>query len=312
MSKYDESIHAMLWAWADKHHQGQLDDKVRTGPVLRRDLEIENVVIPPNGLHANKIRGAIPEAKRHRWFGSLKSSQALAQSVFAAIEAFDRYDILAKARSECGRVAFFESYYGWSLALEHEVATLNERPSRRTNIDVLMGSPSKRVAVECKFTETGFGKCSRPDQQKDSPQYCDGNYHTQQGRNSRCALSEYGIKYWDYLPQLFDWAADQDHVPCPFGDVYQIARNAIAATLTDSGELEPDTGHALLVYDRRNPAFQQGGEGNRQWRAATAACLIPSLLRRVSWQSLLTPLALAPELKWLVDGLEQKYGITAE
>jgi len=120
------------------------------------------------------------------------------------------------------------------------------------------------------------------------------------------------IRYWEHLPRLFAWPSDRDHDPCPFGTVYQLAQNALAATVMPSGEIDPAQGHALVVYDARNPAFDAGGGAVRQWEAAVGACLVPGLLRRVSWQRLLAAITPAQELTWLVDGLREKYGIVAD
>ncbi len=234
--------------------------------------------------------------------------------MFGAISAFDRLEALATITAECGRPAFFQTHRGWTVALEHEVDTLGE--PRPTSVDVLLSGPGRRVAIECKFTEVEFGTCSRPRLRPGdaaySEQRCDGNYRVQAGRSDRCALTAIGIRYWDHLPRLFAWPADRDHEPCPFGAVYQLARNALASVVTPDGEVDPTRGYALVLYDARNPAFQAGGEADRQWEAAIAVCLIPGLLRRLSWQRLLTFIATVPDLSWLVDALRHKYALLPE
>ena len=271
-------------------------------------------MVPDDGIRASEIRAAIPAAKWHRWFGSLKSSQALTQSVFGALGTFDRLDLLNSVPAECGRPAFFGRYSGWTLDLEHDVRELNE--PRPTNVDVIFRAPGNRVAVECKFTERDFGSCSRPNLRPNdsryAKQYCEGNYRVQHGRRERCSLTEIGIRYWEYLPQLFNWPADRDHVPCPFRDVYQLARNALAAAVKPDGALDTDSGHVLLVYDANNPEFQPGGKAELQWQAANSACRVEGLLRRLSWQRLLKALSGASELSYLVDGAGRKYGLKAE
>ena len=178
-------------------------------------------------------------------------------------------------------------------------------------MDALLSGPKRRVAVECKFTETEFGTCSRPRLKRSNPAWCDKSYRIQHGRRSRCALTETGVLYWNYLPALFDWPGDRDHRPCPFGTVYQLARNALAATVAPNGDFDPAGGHALVLYDARNPAFQGEGEAGRQWASASVAATrrAPGLLRRASWQGLMSVLAEAPELAWLVEGVRDKYGI---
>ena len=120
------------------------------------------------------------------------------------------------------------------------------------------------------------------------------------------------MRYWEHLPRLFAWNADRGHDPRSFGTVYQLARNALAATVMPSGEVDPARGHALVTYDARNPAFDAGGEADPQWEAAVDACLLPGLLRRVSWQRLSGVFAQPPELTWLVDGLREKYGLVTD
>jgi len=128
----------------------------------------------------------------------------------------------------------------------------------------------------------------------------------------RCTLTSIGVRYWEHLPRLFAWASDRDHVPCPFAAVYHLTRNPLTATVMPSGEVDPAGGHAPVVYDSRNPTFDAGGEADRQWEAAVGACLVPGLLRRVSWRCLAGFITQASELTWLVDGLGEKYGIAAD
>ena len=315
-SCYLDRVRRTLGAWADRYHVGQLDGSRRQGrpPVLDHQYAELDVLVPPDGSHAEQIRAALAPRQRHRHFTSLRSSQALAQSVFANIAAADRLDLLANVTSECGRPAFFTEHEGWGLEFEHDVDRLGE--PRPTSIDVLLARNDRRVAVECKFTEAEFGTCSRPRLRPGDPgyleQYCDGSYRIQESRKERCALTSIGVRYWEHLPRLFAWNAERDHDPCPFGAVYQLARNALAATVMPSGDLDPASGHALVVYDARNPAFDAGGEANRQWEAAVGACVVPGLLRRVSWQRLAGFITPAPELIWLVDGLREKCGIVAD
>ena len=239
----------------------------------------------------------------------MKSSQALTQSVFAAIRAFDRLDLLEGIAAECGLSAFFNDKQDWTMSLEHEVRGLDE--PQPTNVDVLLGRLDQRVAIECKFSENEFGTCSRTDKKRypEPEKYCDGNYRLQSSRRHRCALTEIGIRYWEHLPHLFEWSSDHDHTPCPFGDTYQLARNALAATVTTGGDLKPTRGHVLAIYDARNPAFGPGGKANGQWQHVVGACLHQGLFRRLSWQGLLARLAEAPEFAYLIDSLGAKHGL---
>ena len=112
---------------------------------------------------------------------------------------------------------------------------------------------------------------------------------------------------WQYLPELFDWSADRNMNPCPLQGTYQLARNVLAACVQPDGTVDANSGHALVIYDDRNPAFLPGGEAARQWEAATGALVRRSRLRRCSWQRLVAQLATDPDLAWLVNGLAAKY-----
>ena len=307
--EYEKEVLQSLWSWSNQYHLDQLDgiERQRRPPVLTVEFAMESVLVPQNGSKVSDILAAIPQSQRHRWFRSLKSSQALTQSVFGAIRAFDRLDLLESVPADCGRPAFFDDHRGTTFDFEHDVRYLGE--PRPTSIDVLLSGPQKRVAIECKFTEREFGTCSRPQLRSDDGQYCNGNYMVQHGRRERCSLTEIGVQYWKHLPQIFDWLADRDHVPCPFGHVYQLARNALAATVTPDGKLDPTTGHALVVYDARNPEFQCDGRAEKQIESVLAACRVPGLIRRLSWQRLIANLNGAPELGYLVENLGKKYGL---
>lgn len=308
-NRYLTDLNAVLWQWADRYHADELDGGGRANrpPVLRPPFVDRNVLTPaepPSMVSA--IRLAILPEQRHRHFASLRSSQALTQSVFGALRTLQRLDLLAGIAAECGRAAFFEAADGWSLTFEHEVRSLNE--PRPTSVDVLLQGP-RRVAIECKFTEGEFGTCSRPRLKPTDSEFCDGNYYAQHSRKERCALTSIGVGYWKYLEALFDWPADQDHLPCPLESTYQVVRNALAVAVAEDGSLEPDRGHALILYDARNPAFLAAGKAGQQWQDAIAACRIPGLLRRLSWQQLLVHLDGLADLGWLTSALKAKYGL---
>ena len=312
---YENALLGHLWGWADRYHSSELDGVRRIGqpPVLRVEFASKAVLVPPDPARASGVVSAIPSKARHRWFRSFKSSQALAQSVFGAVRSFGRLDLLDGVIAECGRPAFLENTGGASLVLEHEVRSLGE--PRPTSVDVLLEARSRRVAVECKLTEREFGVCSRPQVSpsdlKFAQKHCDGNYRVQRGRRERCALTEIGIRYWTYLPDLFDWTADCDLRPCPFSEVYQLARNALAATVT-AGGFDRKAGHVLVVYDARNPEYAAGGAAQRQYESAIRDCRVPGLIRRLSWQRLAWAFTGAPEFGYLLAGLEGKYGIRPE
>ena len=274
-----------------------------------------NLITPPAASPklVQAIADSIPRADRHRHFASMRSSQALAQSVFAGLKETRNLGALAGLESECGAPAFFDTASGYELKLERQISLLNE--PRPTSVDAFFSGPS-RVAVEVKFTEDEFGRCSRPElRARDSAfarEHCDGTFTAQRDRKERCTVSELGIRYWELIPEIFDWSGSEDHRPCPLRPTYQLVRNILAACVCDDGVFDIDSGHALVVYDERNPAFAPGGSADLQWWATIRALRYPRLLRRVSWQKLAAHLAHSRELGWLTEGLREKYGIRGD
>lgn len=310
---YMADLNLKWWSWANANCLDELDGVARKGrpPKYSEKFTGSNISLPSDEATAKHIVSMIPDNQRHRHFGSFRSSQALAQSIFGAISAYGRFDLLAQVRAECGRPAFFDKEANCTAKFEHEVSALGE--PRPTSIDVLLQNGSRKIAVECKFTEDKFGECSRPNLRPGQPgyesQHCDGTYSRQNGRKARCALTEIGVQYWSHAPRLFDWQAEQDCAPCPLRTTYQIARNAMAAVLDGAGDFHPMSGHMLFVYDARNPSYDAGGKADRQHEEIAAACRYPSLIRRVSWQRVLRSLAETDDLGWLVDAVQDKHGL---
>lgn len=283
-------------------------------PVFARDSVVHNLLYPPGASAAihGQILSSLPASERHRHFGSMRSSQALAQSVFGSLAVLGKTQVLADVPAEDGRPAFGEEVAKSAVTLEMSIRHLGE--PRPTSVDVWLEG-TQRVAVECKLTEPEFGTCSRPSLREGRDRnyerdHCDGTYTQQRSRSSRCTLTEIGVRYWEYVPKLFQWPGDSDLKPCPLRATYQLVRNVLAACVRPDGSIDFGA-HALVIYDERNPAFRSGGHSDKQWNAATSALLRPESLRRCSWQTLAKHLAHDVDLVWLVDGLRAKYGIRA-
>ena len=89
---------------------------------------------------------------------------------------------------------------------------------------------------------------------------------------------------------------------------HQQVRNILAACVRAGGVLDP-AGHAVLLYDGRNPDFAEGGKGHEAWQAVHSALKNPVLLRRCTWQELAACLRQDAELDWLTGALRNKYGL---
>ncbi len=73
--------------------------------------------------------------------------------------------------------------------------------------------------------------------------------------------------------------------------------------------MSQDNGHTVLIYDRRNPAFQEGGRGLGAFLETQNALYNPRLLRKCSWQDIVSHLRKKDELLWLTEQLKIKYGL---
>lgn len=282
--------------------------------VFKREHRDRNLMIPPPCSISERadIVSRISRSKRHRHFGSMQSSQALAQSVFGTIDVLGRLPKLSTIRAEDGRPAFSSTLSQTKLELEKDIDTLGEQSGRSTSVDVWFDGPY-RIAVECKLAEPKFGTCSRTRLKRThkdfETQFCEGQYARQRGRKTRCSLTEINIRYWDYAKAAFGWSPEVDHRQCPMNNTYQLVRNVLAACVMKDGTLNEGIGHALIIYDQRNPAMAQDGECERQWQEVYGALQNGGTLRRLSWQSLIAQWPRDDLLDWLRDELKAKYGL---
>ena len=180
------------------------------------------------------------------------SSQALALDVFGTLK-------YAKSRDRvCNLMAsLLEVPPGgpWEVLLEFEDPdNLLHEMQHKSQIDVLLKGAKSLIALECKFAETRLEPCSQIGKTGKGVVQCNGNYELQvnpaNGRTSFCALSGKGIRYWEHIPRIFQFPADQAHRPCPFArDWYQWMRTLVMAdALAEKRGLRPAAG--LVYVDR--------------------------------------------------------------
>jgi len=276
--------------------------------VFLKSAETHNVLVDPelSATEQNLILKAIPPWKRHRWFRSMKSSQALVQSIFGTLKTLGMLRILADVISEENTRPFDFGGGEPDAELEKGVTTLGELDGRMTEVDVFL-SLNHRVAVECKLAEQHVGTCSRPRLDPADPFHCDGSYTHQHGRAAKCSLAEAGILYWRFIPHLFRWDAAGDMVECPLRGTYQLVRNVLAACVRD-GQVDADNGVAVLLYDARNPAFADG-EGFSAYETVRRALFNPGNTCRVTWQSIVACMSEHQALGWLTTEVRLKYGL---
>ena len=165
--RYAGALTAHLWAYqetvfADEEHLfDQKYSHLPNPPVFTRESADRNVIVPDGPAQAAALLKLLPPGKQHRWFRSMKSSQALALSVFGNLKILNRADCLATVQDEDGfGPAFRNGVIGPDdLQLEYDVTSLNE--IRATSVDLFV-SGLAITCVECKLSEVEVGCCSRP------------------------------------------------------------------------------------------------------------------------------------------------------
>lgn len=283
-------------------------------PVFRTEHASINVLLRDGipELEGAKVLSTMPVGSRHKWFRSMASSQALTQSVFGNLIAHEKLSCLSTLVGDDGKPLFIrDPSHSSQCQLEFEVDYLAEKSRGRTSVDVLFNG-SYRIAVECKLSEAEVGSCSRPRLRPSEPsfaaQFCDGRYAVQRGRSSPCSLTEFEVKYWKYIPLILNWSAEKDHDPCPLNSTYQLVRNLLAVCVDRTGRVSLDSGHVVLLYDERNPAFQAEGDGITAWKKVRAALKKPTLMQMCAWQEIVSCLRTDESLNWLTYELGEKYG----
>ncbi len=282
-------------------------------PVFRTDEAYRNVLFRNNASQQefDRLLGLIPKSDRHKWFRSMNSSQALAQSVLGNLAIFGHLNCLSELQDEDGLALLGETQAtSGNFAMEYKINYLGE--PQRTSLDGYLAG-DYRVAIECKFTEAEVGTCSRPRltpaNSNFESEHCNGTYSKQRSRHERCSLTEVGVMYWRYIPHFFRWDSEGDLDPCPLSTNYQLVRNILAIGVNPDGQVSTTGGHVVLIYDERNPAFQKGGDGFVAFEVTRQALYEPSMLRKCSWQRIVNHMRDEGILPWLTEQLALKYGL---
>jgi hypothetical protein len=282
-------------------------------PVFRKSEAWHNIIVKPNASQQeiDSLQALVPEGDRHKWFRSMNSSQALAQSILGNLAIYGLLSELSELQDDDGLALFGKAQVlPDNFAMEYKIDYLGE--PRPTSLDGYIKG-DYRVAIECKFTEAEVGTCSRPRltpvDSNYEREYCNGTYTKQKARKEYCSLTEVGVLYWHYIPQLFQWNSGQDLIPCPLAANYQLVRNILAISISPNGNVSSTKGHVVLIYDERNPAFQRGGTGFIAFMETQRALREPTMLRKCSWQRITQHLRSKGTLSWLTEQLKLKYGL---
>ena len=131
MGAYDDYVSAVVdhfWDYAE-HEFGdrpqlfeRSDRSPKRPPVFVSEAAEQNVLYPPHA--APTVRQAIvtsvPAAERHRHFASMRSSQALAQSIFGSLAALGKAGVLAGLSTDDARPTVRN---GVTVRMEYRVCT---------------------------------------------------------------------------------------------------------------------------------------------------------------------------------------------
>jgi len=194
-------------------------------------------------IEANLFPGAVPSVQpwqTFRWHSALgnvcdsykeHSSQALLIDVLGTLKASPQRDrVLDRLALALGLPAGGP----WAVELEWRDPDNWLKEKSSTWADAVAASPQALIFFEGKFCEADGGACSQTrriasGRHKGLAQ-CNGSYTPQvnpaNGREAPCALTGKGLRYWEIVPEVFNFPNDLGYQPCPFaGPWFQWMRN---------------------------------------------------------------------------------------
>jgi hypothetical protein len=319
MVEYKSSLNQRYWEYQKSqfpHWQKYFErTQAKDGrpPVFLISEAWRNVIVNPDAdqQEIDRLLTLVPKPERHKWYRSMNSSQALAQSVFGNLVIHGFLKCLNELKDDEGLSLFGKAIVlSENFTMEHKIDYFGE--PRRTSLYGYI-SGDYRVAIEFKYTEADIGTCSRPRLTLADSNYehehCNGTYTKQRKRVNKCSLTEIGVLYWRYVPELFIWKSENDYSPCPLFKNYQLVRNILAVGVIPDGRVSLDNGHVVLIYDERNPTFGEGGKGFIAFTECQFALRNPRMLRKCSLQRIIQMLRSKDVLPFLTEHLDRKYGL---
>lgn len=207
------------------------------------DIELRRKV-EQNIFHKSRL--SVEPWERFRWHPSdkacdtwkIRSSQALSIDVFGYLKHAPE-KVRTAACNLLAELAGIRKADNWRIELEwRDPCRLLRESGHPTQIDALLESDDSMLFIECKFTENQAGTCSQTRQISKGAHrgmvQCSGSYMMQMnpanGRESHCALTGKGIRYWGNVPKVMKVDPITDYQVCPFkGSRYQWMRNLTTA-----------------------------------------------------------------------------------
>ena len=154
-SSYVSAVVARLWDYAGREFGDQpellesAEPSPTRPPVFAAGAAEHNLLYPSDALAEVRraIVDAIPRAERHRHFASMRSSQALAQSVFGSLVALGKVGMLAGLTTDDGLPAFFDDVARSHVQMEYAVGHLGRTEAYPVG-RVVQGGASGRGRVQ--------------------------------------------------------------------------------------------------------------------------------------------------------------------
>jgi hypothetical protein len=234
----------------------------------------------------------IPRGTLHRFARSARSSQILGLALIGgAAEEDSSFRWFWSALKLPERFANTERTF---IQFERVLAPLdlNELP-RTTQIDIAIENDRAFVAIETKWSEPGFPRCSCEREGTGSPRI-----------GFDCADRVYArTKYWRTANRFLQLPeARLTFHPCFLSIAYQIVRNIAAARHLSRGRCSG----FILLYDQTNPFFRRTGNWPG-WPRLLTELLGPFehsglCFRAIPWQRLIGQLPITKSVRlWALD-----------
>jgi hypothetical protein len=222
------------------------------------------------------------------------SSQALSMDVFGTLKAFKNRAACDSVMNAIAAEMGIERDYNWMIDLGWMDKENSLKEPHRTQVDVKAQGQKNVFIMECKFTEPDAGSCSQvkslSNGKHKGKRQCNGAYRQQinpaNGRQAKCALTAKGIRYWELIPEIFNFDNHQEYDECPFkGGWFQWMRNLVLCS--ELARLNNLHGKTFVVYvDSPRMPFRKIMDSG-EWEKFLGTLKKKSLLGTISYGQIL-------------------------
>src|SRR5215207_836493 len=133
MTTYRQELVDRYWEYQERffpeveEHFDQPNAHNGRPPVFLRPQAHHNVIVNPDAAPGERDRlfALLPTPERHKWFGSMNSSQALAQSVLGNLAIYGHLGCLVELADDEGESLFGKAHLSSeNFSMEHKVSHL--------------------------------------------------------------------------------------------------------------------------------------------------------------------------------------------